>query len=199
MSKYSHAYAEHLAVAPMSDFVEQVGYFFDRFGFRRNLGRIWAALYLAPEPLSQMQICELLELSAGLVSSSLKELEHWQAVRVVTMRGSCATHYEAEDQLLRTVATILAKRELEAVARLRDAAAEVRLAYGPARHGKELNQRLAAVENVTSLYEVLAGMIGSMARLPMGVLEQTNRAVGVARKLEAMTQRALPKLKRIKS
>ena len=40
---YREAYHEHVSVAPMSEFVEQVGLFFDRFGFRRNLGRIWVA------------------------------------------------------------------------------------------------------------------------------------------------------------
>jgi DNA-binding transcriptional regulator GbsR (MarR family) len=184
MRRYCESFAEHLAVAPMSDFIEQVGHFFDRFGFRRNLGRIWATLYLAPDPLSQAEIAVLLDLSSGLVSSSLKELEHWRAVRVAPMRGSRATHYEAEDQLLRTVAAILARRELEAVRRLRDAAAEVRVAYSPARHGPELTARLAAVEHVCDLYEALAGAIGTMARLPIGIVEQAARALKLTKILE---------------
>ena len=46
-------------------------------------GRIWATLYLAPEPLSQNEICDLLGLSTGLVSSSLKELERLQFVKLL--------------------------------------------------------------------------------------------------------------------
>ena len=190
----AETYQEHLAVAPMSDFVSEVGCFFERFGFRRNLGRIWAALYLAPEPLTQAELAELLGLSAALVSCSLKDLAHWQAVRSVVERGSRVTRYEAEDQLLRTVAAILAKRELEAVARLRVTAREVRLAYGPSRDGKRLAGRLRAVEHVSSLYEVLAGMIGTMARLPVGVVDQTIRAVELALKVERVAERAVPKL-----
>jgi DNA-binding transcriptional regulator GbsR (MarR family) len=189
MKRYSEAYEEHLAVAPMSEFIEQVGHFFDRFGFRRNLGRIWATLYLAPEPLNQAEISDLLGLSAGLVSSSLKELEHWRAVRMVSVRGARTIYYEAEDQLLRTVAAILAKRELEAVRRLRDAAAEVRIAYSPARHGKRLTGRLTAVEHCCDLYEVLANSIGTMARLPIGIAEQAARAVKVSKLLERTARR----------
>jgi len=123
------------------------------------------------------------------VSGSLKELEHWRAVRVVSLRGSRTTHYQAEDQLLRTVAAILAKRELEAVRRLRDAAAEVRMAYSPARHGKRLTGRLTAVEHCCDLYEVLAGSIGTMARLPIGIAEQAARAVKVSKLLERTARR----------
>jgi DNA-binding transcriptional regulator GbsR (MarR family) len=191
---YAEAYREHLAVAPMSDFVDEVGDFFERFGLRRNLGRIWAALYLAPQPLTQAELADLLGLSAAMVSSSLKELSQRQAVRVVTERGSRLTRYEAEDQLLRTVATILANRELTAVGRLRDVAAEVRLAYAPTRHGKRLQSRLKAVESVSRLYEVLAGLVESMARLPAGAVDQTARAVELAARVERFTERALPRL-----
>ncbi len=196
MKRYEESFAEHLAVAPMSDFVEQVGHFFARFGFRRNLGRIWAALYLAPAPLSQAELSELLGLSAGLVSASLKELEHWRAVRVVTLRGTRCSGYEAEGQLLRTVAAILSQRELEAVRRLREAAAEVRLAYQPGAHGQALVGRLRAVEQVADLYQALAGIIGAMARLPLSVVEQTARVTRLATTLERTVARGLARAPR---
>jgi DNA-binding transcriptional regulator GbsR (MarR family) len=191
MQSYAEAYDEHITADPMSGFVHQVGQFFSRFGFRRNLGRIWAVLYLAPEPLNQADLMSLLGLSAGLVSSSLKELEHWRAVRVVSVPGERSNHYEAEDQLLRIVASILVKRELEAVRRLRDGAAEVRSAYRASRHGKSLPSKLRAVENICDLYEALAEMIGMLATLPVSVVEHTTRAVRFGRLMRQSATRSV--------
>ncbi|OGR13893.1 MAG: hypothetical protein A2341_26750 [Deltaproteobacteria bacterium RIFOXYB12_FULL_58_9] len=191
MQQYEQAYEQHVAIVPMSRFVDQLGHFFDRFGFRRNLGRIWAVLYLAPDPLNQAEIMHLLGLSAGLVSSSLKELEHWRAVRVVSVRGERCTRYVAEEQLLRIVAAILVRRELEAVCHLRTAAGEVLAAYGNDSRGKTLSGRLRAVENVCDLYEALTEMIGTLAAMPTSVVEHTTRAVRLGRIIRANAARKL--------
>jgi DNA-binding transcriptional regulator GbsR (MarR family) len=43
------------------------------WGFRRNLGRIWALLYLAPAPVAAAELVERLRLSTGAVSMALSE------------------------------------------------------------------------------------------------------------------------------
>ena len=163
------------------ELVDQVGEFFDRFGFRRNLGRIWMTLYLAPRPLSQAELIRLTGLSSGLVSSSLRELEHWGAVRVRPRRGSRASTYDAEERLTRVVSTILAKRELHAVLRLRETTRAVRLSPAARQQKRRFRRRLRAIELMTELYEVLASLITRIATLPNTSLAQTIKAIKAAR------------------
>lgn len=139
--------------------VDAFGQFFERFGLRRNVGRTWAMLYLAPRPLDQAALGELLDLSAGLVSGALTELLHWGAVRARTVPGERRTFYEAEDRLLRIVANILARRDLCAVRDLREAMARARTECQPAGFTRLLRRRLRAVEALTELYEALAGLV----------------------------------------
>lgn len=184
-------YAEQLAQTEIAALVEQLGSFFDRFGFKRNIGRIWAILYLSPGPLTQREIGELLDVSAGLVSASLKELEHWNAIRQVSIRGERTTQYEAEEKLLRIVASILVKRELHAVRALGDAVIAAGDALPPSPWRNLITRRLQAIEDTTRLYEALVGMIRQMSHFPMRhILNlvdffQAARFLDHARRLEA--------------
>lgn len=183
------ALGEALESEPLAELVDGLARFFDRFGFRRNLGRLWAALYLSPRPLTQAELGALLSLSAGLISSGLKELEHYGAVRVVMVRGSRAIHYEPEERLLRIVASILAKRELPSVRKLRETVSNVRrehrLTDADADWPRRFERRLVAIERLCDLYDTLTGLIGRISRLPASAIENTMRVVGAARFLES--------------
>src|SRR5262249_20190757 len=54
-----------------------VGRLIEFWGFKRNMGRVWAVLYLSPEPLTAQDLRELLRLSSGAVSMILSELSRW--------------------------------------------------------------------------------------------------------------------------
>lgn len=161
--------------------VEAFGSFFVAFGFKRNVGRCWAVLFLAPEPLDQAALCSRLEVSAGLVSEALKELEGAGAIRSAAVPGSRRIHYRAEPRLLRTVATILLRRDLEAVLALRRAVVAARrdLPQG----GGFAASRLALVEDVTRLYELLARWVVRLSRLPDAALGSTVRVLRNTRDL----------------
>ena len=45
------------------------------------MGRVWAVLYLSPEPLTAQDLRELLRLSSGAVSMILSDLSRWGVVR----------------------------------------------------------------------------------------------------------------------
>jgi DNA-binding transcriptional regulator GbsR (MarR family) len=150
----------------MQGLVDQFGSFFQAFGFKRNLGRIWATLYLSPRPLDQGELSEILGLSAGLISTGLRELEGFGAVRVTTSRGSRRALYEAERRLLRTVATILTRRDLEAVLALREVVIQARASLPQGTTKAWAHERLALVEDVTRLYEVLARLVVRVSHGP---------------------------------
>src|SRR5512142_1912641 len=106
----SHALARaDLAVA------DQVGALMELWGFRRQLGRIWAVLFLSDRPLAAPDLCDRLGISTGLLSMSLAELRSWGVVRGVSMEGDRKEHYQAETNVWKLVAHVLRERERKAV------------------------------------------------------------------------------------
>lgn len=112
-----------------------VGRLIEFWGFKRNMGRIWAVLYLSPEPLSAEDLRTSLKISSGAVSMTLNELLRWGVVRKVWVQGERKDFFTAEVHLWRMISRVFNEREkaeivmaieafeeaLAAVAKLRDA------------------------------------------------------------------------------
>ncbi len=94
---------------------DAVGALMELWGFRRQLGRVWAVLFLSDRPLAAPELCARLEISTGLLSMSLAELRRWGVVRPVEVSGDRKEHYEAETNVWRLVARVLREREQRAV------------------------------------------------------------------------------------
>ncbi len=88
-----------------------VGRIIEFWGFKRNMGRVWAVLYLSPEPLTAQDLRELLRLSSGAVSMILSDLSRWGVVRKVWIQGDRRDHFAAEVQLWRMISKVLSERE----------------------------------------------------------------------------------------
>jgi DNA-binding transcriptional regulator GbsR (MarR family) len=88
-----------------------VGRIIEFWGFKRNMGRVWAVLYLSHEPLTAQDLRELLRLSSGAVSMILNELSRWGVVRKVWIQGDRRDHFAAEVQLWRMISRVLSERE----------------------------------------------------------------------------------------
>lgn len=95
---------------------DAVGALMELWGFRRQLGRIWAVLFLSERPLAAPELCERLQISTGLLSMSLAELRRWGVVRRAEVPGERKEHFEAETHVWRLVRRVLAEREQQAVA-----------------------------------------------------------------------------------
>ena len=91
------------------------------WGFRRQLGRIWAVLFLSERPLAAPALCERLQISTGLLSMSLSELRGWGVVRSVAVPGDRKEHFEAETNIWSLVRRVLAERERLAIDRALEA------------------------------------------------------------------------------
>jgi len=94
---------------------DAVGALMELWGFRRQLGRIWAVLFLSDRPLAAPDLCERLRISTGLLSMSLAELRRWGVVRSVEIRGDRKEHFEAETNVWKLVSRVLREREKRAV------------------------------------------------------------------------------------
>jgi len=88
-----------------------IGRLIEFWGFKRNMGRVWAVLYLSPEPLSADDLRQALKLSSGAVSMTLSELSRWGVVRKVWIQGERKDFYAAEVQLWRMISRVFNERE----------------------------------------------------------------------------------------
>jgi DNA-binding transcriptional regulator GbsR (MarR family) len=101
-----------------------VGRLIEFWGFKRNMGRVWAVLYLSPDLLSAEDLRHALRLSSGAVSMTLSELQRWGVVRKVWVQGERKDFYAAEVQLWRMISRVLGERERAEIAFAVDAFAD---------------------------------------------------------------------------
>jgi DNA-binding transcriptional regulator GbsR (MarR family) len=94
---------------------DAIGDLMEFWGFRRQLGRIWAVLFLTERPLAAPDLCERLQISTGLLSMSLAELRRWGVVRSVAVAGDRKEHFEAETNIWSLIRRVLAERERKAI------------------------------------------------------------------------------------
>ena len=94
---------------------DAIGELMELWGFRRQLGRIWAVLFLSERPLAAPDLCERLRISTGLLSMSLAELRRWGVVRSAPVAGDRKEHFEAETNIWSLVRRVLAERERTAI------------------------------------------------------------------------------------
>lgn len=165
--------------AVIVELVESMGRFFEGFGFRRHLGRLWMTLYLSSEPMTQSHLQQELKLSAGMVSTLLRELGHWNAVRTRSLPASRQVWYEAETDLLAYVTRILRRRDLVHVQELdREIRhAESLLAARDDAESRRLLRRLRPVRELASLYDTLASLVVRLAEGPTDAIRKGIRLV----------------------
>ncbi len=94
---------------------DAVGALMELWGFKRQLGRIWAVLFLSDQPRCAPDLCDRLQISTGLLSMSLAELRRWGVVRSVEVEGDRKEHFQAETNVWRLVTRVLREREMGAL------------------------------------------------------------------------------------
>jgi DNA-binding transcriptional regulator GbsR (MarR family) len=100
---------------------DAVGALIESWGFKRNMGRMWAVLYLEDHPLNAADLGERLGISTGAVSMTLQELQEWGAVKKAWVVGERKEHYEAETNVWKPVQRVFRERELQWVKTALDA------------------------------------------------------------------------------
>lgn len=91
---------------------DAVGALIEAWGFKRNMGRMWAVLYLEDRPLNAAELGERLGLSTGAVSMLLTEMQEWGAIKKAWVVGERREHYEAETSIWKMVSRVFREREL---------------------------------------------------------------------------------------
>ncbi|MFQ5867217.1 MAG: GbsR/MarR family transcriptional regulator [bacterium] len=85
------------------EFAEIAGQLSGRLGLSRTVGQLYALLFLSDEPVCLDYMVERLKISKGSVSTNIRELEKWGAVRKVWVKGSRKDFYEANPDTLKIV------------------------------------------------------------------------------------------------
>ena len=83
-------------IAARRKFIEAGGHTTQSFGLGRIIGQIYALLYLSPLPMCLDDIADELGVSKASVSTTIRQLERWAAVKRVWVRGDRKDYYEAE-------------------------------------------------------------------------------------------------------
>lgn len=95
---------------------DSIGRLMELWGFKHNLGRVWAVLYLAGEPVTAGLLRDRLQLSSGAISMTLTELARWGVARKVWVQGDRRDFYEAEANVWKMVSRVMREREQTEIA-----------------------------------------------------------------------------------
>jgi DNA-binding transcriptional regulator GbsR (MarR family) len=143
-----------------------IGRLIEFWGFKRNMGRIWAVLYLSPEPLTAEDLRVCLKLSSGAVSMTLNELLRWGVVRKVWVQGERKDFFTAEVALWRMISRVYSEREKTEIVTAIEAFEEALAELATLRHSSDPKVR----ERAELQYERIKGLL-ELARLGKRLIE----------------------------
>ena len=104
-------------------FISSWGAFGTHWGINRTMAQIHALLLISPDPLTQDDIMEELNISRGNTNMNIRELINWGLVERVLLPGERKEHFSAEKDIWKVVKQIVKerkKRELEPMLQLLD-------------------------------------------------------------------------------
>jgi DNA-binding transcriptional regulator GbsR (MarR family) len=99
-----------------SRFVLHWGEMGARWGVNRTMSQIHALLYLAGRPMHADELCETLGVARSNVSTSLRELQNWDLVRLVHLSEDRRDHYETSTHVWELMRTIVRERQRREIA-----------------------------------------------------------------------------------
>jgi len=109
-------------------FISSWGAFGTHWGINRTMAQIHALLLISPDPLTQDDIMEELNISRGNTNMNIRELINWGLVERVLLSGERKEYFLAEKDIWKVVKQIVKerkKRELEPMLQLLDKLEEV--------------------------------------------------------------------------
>lgn len=129
-----------------------------RWGINRTVAQAHALLFISPKPLNAEQIASLLGVARSNVSTSIRELQSWEIVRVVHVMGDRRDHFESIKEvwdLFRQVLDERKRREIDpTIGLLKDCVAQAERAGSPEKYSRQkLAELLDFFEQTTAWYE----------------------------------------------
>jgi len=104
-------------------FINSWGAFGTNWGINRTMAQIHALLLISPDPLSQDEMMEVLNISRGNVNMNIRDLISWGLAERVILPGERKEFFTAEKDIWKVIKQIVKerkKRELEPMLQLMD-------------------------------------------------------------------------------
>jgi DNA-binding transcriptional regulator GbsR (MarR family) len=133
-----------------SQFIASWGAFGTHWGINRTMAQVHALLLISPEPLTQDDIMEQLDISRGNVNMNTRELIDWGLVDRIIIPGERKEYFSAEKDIWKVAKQITKerkKRELDPMLKLLDQLAEVE----GDKKDKNIKQFVDTVSNIKKL------------------------------------------------
>jgi len=154
----------------MEKYVVHWGEMGARWGMTRSIAQVHALLYLADRPLDAEEITETLGIARSNVSTSIKELQSWELVRLVHRPGERRDHFEAKQDpwdMLQTIVEGRKRREIDPTLALIRSCAEEAKDDGETPPSVRLK-----LEAMAGFMEELNAWYGQMRNVPRPVLKK---------------------------
>jgi DNA-binding transcriptional regulator GbsR (MarR family) len=179
--------------APALRFVLHWGEMGARWGVNRTVAQIQALLYFHGRPFHAEEIAEVLEVARSNVSTSLRELQSWNLVRMVHRLDDRRDYYEtARDpwELMRLVVRERKAREFEpTILALRECVADPAFAREEPAVQARLRETLHLLETLSSWTDDMLGLPSAtllrLMRLGARIQALLGRAKGKPRERRA--------------
>ena len=164
-------------------FVLHWGEMGSRWGVNRTVAQIHALLYLTARPMHAEEMAETLNVARSNVSTSLKELQAWNLVRIVHVKGDRRDHFETSTDVWELFRLIVAGRRQREIDPTATALRECLDSPTLAREDAGTRQR---IEETLRFIEVMETLADEMLRLKPDTLMKT---LGVAAKISRTVRR----------
>jgi DNA-binding transcriptional regulator GbsR (MarR family) len=137
----------------ISRFVLHWGEMGTRWGVNRTVAQIHALLYIGGRPMHAEEIADTLGVARSNVSTSIRELQGWNLVKLVHLAGDRRDHFETSTQVWELLRTIVRERQRREIAPtvevLRELLADPALSKDPADARTRMRETLELLETLT--------------------------------------------------
>lgn len=138
----------------LSRFVLHWGEMGTRWGVNRTVAQIHALLYISGRPMHAEEIADTLGVARSNVSTSIRELQGWNLVKLVHLSGDRRDHFETSTQVWELLRTIVRERQRREIAPtvdvLRELLADPALSKDPAEARTRMRETLELLETLTA-------------------------------------------------
>jgi len=138
----------------LTRFVLHWGEMGTRWGVNRTVAQIHALLFITGRPMHAEEIADTLSVARSNVSTSIRELQGWNLVRLVHLAGDRRDHFETFTdvwELLRTVVRERQRREIApTIEVLRELMADPAISRDPAQSKVRIRETLELLETLTA-------------------------------------------------
>ena len=137
----------------LTRFVLHWGEMGTRWGVNRTVAQIHALLYITGRPMHAEEIADTLGVARSNVSTSIRELQGWNLVKLVHLSGDRRDHFETSTQVWELLRTIVRERQRREIAPtvevLRELLADPALSKDPAEAKLRMRETLELLDTLT--------------------------------------------------